>query len=237
MGMSAVTPHGIWSVRLPLGNGELAHMTGTCLDIITEEFPEYPLGQISKDLRNEFSKTGCSLDLLPNLPSKVGGNTDFMIGAKYSRYFPKEVFRAPSGLTIYKSQFKNPDGSYGVVGGPHPVIKEIEAKFRGQDLHHFFSSQMKIFLNGYAVNSDLGLLGHKFTVDECVPVSSDEEIHVNSVQQKLKQFEEAEQVGSEIQYRCINCRNCGDCKDKAHSTLSIKEEIEQQQIERSVTVT
>ena len=111
MGMSAVTPHGIWSVKLPLGNGEMAHMTGTCLDIITEEFPEYPLDQIEKDIRTEFTKSGRSLDSLPNLPAMVGGNTDFMIGTKYSRYFPKEIFRTPSGLTIYESQFQNPDGT------------------------------------------------------------------------------------------------------------------------------
>ena len=68
------------------------------------------------------------------------------------------------------------DGSYGEVGGPHPNIKEIEAKFhgRGQGFNHFLSTQMKVFLNGYHVNPDLGLLGHKFQINECDSVSSSE---------------------------------------------------------------
>ena len=32
----------------------------------------------------------------------------------------------PSGLTVYKSVFSNPDGSRGVIGGPHPVFTAIE---------------------------------------------------------------------------------------------------------------
>ena len=138
-GTSAVTPHGIYSIKLPLGKGGCAILTGSCLDQITEEFPKHPLAQIAADIQTEFNKTGRK-DKLPRLPSTVGGNTDFMIGVKYLRYFPKEVFQLPSGLTIFKSPFKNLDGSYGVVGGPHPVIKQIEAQFQGRDLNHFFST-------------------------------------------------------------------------------------------------
>ena len=36
----------------------------------------------------------------------MGGETDFMIGIKYLKYFPKEAFKLPSGLTIYESFFQ-----------------------------------------------------------------------------------------------------------------------------------
>ena len=56
----------------------------------------------------------------------------------------------------------------------------------------------------------------------------------NSIQRKWKTFEE---VGSEIQYRCVKCRLCKDCKDHDHNeALSIREEIEQDVINRSVKV-
>ena len=38
------------------------------------------------------------------------------------RYHPHNIFQTPSGLTIYESVFKNPDGSRGVVGDPHKVF-------------------------------------------------------------------------------------------------------------------
>ena len=52
--------------------------------------------------------------------------TDFMLGIKYLKYFPREVFNLPSGLTIYESMFVNPDGSRGIVGGSHQVFTAIE---------------------------------------------------------------------------------------------------------------
>ena len=56
------------------------------------------------------------------MPGKVGGETDIIIGVKYLKYFPKETYKLPSGLTIFEAMFKNLDGSKGVVAGPHPLI-------------------------------------------------------------------------------------------------------------------
>ena len=36
---------------------------------------------------------------LPKLPRYIGGNTDFMIGIKYLRYYPEKIFQLPSGLS------------------------------------------------------------------------------------------------------------------------------------------
>ena len=43
-----------------------------------------------------------------------------MVGIKYAKYFPKEVYSLPSGLTIYRSVFETPGGRRGVVVSPHP---------------------------------------------------------------------------------------------------------------------
>ena len=46
-----------------------------------------------------------------------------------------------------------------------------------------------------------------------------------------------EDCDSEISYRCINCRNCKSCKDHDHTeTISIREEIEEDLIEKCVSV-
>ena len=50
-------------------------------------------------------------------------------------------------------------------------------------------------------------------------------------------FNQAEHVGSEFNYRCVKCRSCSTCKDHCtEEVISIKEEVEQDLINRSVTV-
>ena len=52
-----------------------------------------------------------------------------MLGIKCLSYYAEKVFQLPSGLTIYRSWFKNTDGTRGVVGGPHKVFTEIESRY------------------------------------------------------------------------------------------------------------
>ena len=42
-----------------------------------------------------------------------------------SKIHPKPRFELPNGFTIFESCFKNPDGSRGMVAGPHRYITEI----------------------------------------------------------------------------------------------------------------
>ena len=54
---------------------------------------------------------------------------------------------------------------------------------------------------------------------------------------RQRQFNELENAGSEIFYRCIDCRNCGKCKNGEQIELiSVQEEVEQGIINKSVTV-
>ena len=50
-----------------------------------------------------------------------------------------------------------------------------------------------------------------------------------------KVFNLVENAASGITYRCVNCRNCKQCKDDEKTEIiSIKEEIEQDLINKSV---
>ena len=246
-GLTAVSPHGTFVWKLPLKNGKNATMKGVSLEKITETFPNYPLGAIEDDIVNDFRSSGGDSSRLPKLSKSVGGDTHFMIGMKYNKYFPKEIHRLDSGLIIYESMMENADGGCGVIGGPHPIIEMIEQQFHGQQMNNFLSSQFKIMENCCYFDPDVSMLGFKVpdeefnsdcdaAVDDLVDSSSAQEIHFgNSTQRKLKKFQEAEDVGSEINFRCVVCRQC-QCKDRSHSALSLKEEVEQDVIDRSVTV-
>lgn len=60
----------------------------------------------------------------------------------------------PSGLTIYRSQFFNSDGSCGFIGGPHKIFNSIKQN----NSTSFIFNQLQLFHHGYHVNPDLRML-------------------------------------------------------------------------------
>ena len=242
-----VSPYGIYEVKLPLDNGKDAVFFGICLDAITSKFPLYPLkGEVEKDIHEAYSISGGDVTKLPSLPKFVGGNIDFMIGAKYMRYHPTPVFTIPSGLTIYLSPFKGFDGTKGVMGGPHKVFSAVQRQAKS---HHtsYLTQQYELFQMEYPINPDNHLLGIKLTkqFDVYNDVEEDENnsVTLDKFQRssfinakKQKQFEVVENAGSEVNFRCVDCRSCSTCKHGEQIELiSIREEVEQSIIEKSVT--
>ena len=242
--------HGIYKIRLPLVNGKNAVLAGVCLDQITNTFPSYPIkGEIEDDIKKAYAVSGGTQQNLPKLPEFIGGDVDFMIGTKYTRYHPEPIFSLPSGLTIYKSPFLSTDGIQGVIGGPHNIITSIDRIHNGNKTcqHAYLSSQLQLFQFGCRIDPDAHLLSVKynkdFKHDMITHTDNDWQTVNNSLStyflstDKQKQFEEVENAASEILYRCINCRNCQKCKsgDRIES-ISIKEEVEQDIINQSVSV-
>ena len=243
----SVCQHGIYKVRLPLHDGRDVNISGLCLDKVTSEFPTYNLQQVQKDIHKAYQRNKMHKKTLPKLPNAVGGQTDLMIGIKYLKYFPKEIFQLPSGLTIYESAFANVDGSRGVIGGPHPVFTEIEKQSRGThvSIESYCSKMLLLYQQGYKVSLDVPLLGSKryedVTSDEQSEGSSgvflNKKIGLKSGLKLQKKFDEIENAGTDISYRCVKCRDCPNCKSNERvEHISIQEEVEQNLIDRSVTV-
>ncbi|MEM7375647.1 MAG: hypothetical protein AAF587_44050, partial [Bacteroidota bacterium] len=225
--------HGIYKVSIPLRNGNDAIMTGPCLDQITQEFPHYPLnGEVIQDIRQHYQNEGFNSSNLPTVPETVGGHVDFMVGIKYLRYFPKAVFQMPSGLTIYESHFFNSDGSCGVIGGPHRIFNSIKQT----QSTNFIFDQLQLFHHGYHVNPDLRMLGYTDQFGDVISDSSQFSSGKDATIQAINVFNEVERAGSEILYRCVDCRGCTTCLNQSSDIMSIREETEQELINKSVTV-
>ena len=136
-----------------------------------------------------------------------------MLGIKYLRYYPVKVFQLPYGLTIYRSWFKNADGTEEVIRGPPKIF--TESKFHINTIT-FISDQYKLFKDGYQVNLDASLLHCKVekdsfndfmsNIDEILEPSNElmkvEQLHSSLLARNLKIFEEVENVGTEISNRC-----------------------------------
>ena len=167
-------------------------------------FPQYPIhGAVNEDIRTAYKIADGAVQNLPTLPKSVGGNVDFMIGVKYLRYYPEFIFQLPSGLTIYKSRFKNIDGSRGVIGGPHEVFSATEHQFHLQKgLSSFLCEQEQLYSFSYQVNPDVRLLDYedgRSSEEKCDVYRS--QSSESLISKSLKLFETVENTGSEITYR------------------------------------
>ena len=230
----SVSEHGIYEVSLPMFDGKNAVMSGIVVDQVTGEFPRYRLGNVERDIHEEFRSAGCqSLRSLPSLPSEVGGETDIMIGSQYFVYSPKLIFECQSGLRLLESVFCSPDGTRGTVGGPHPEFTEADRKWSQINVN--FEKLIKN-IQCYRLSIDLPFLGVKdpkdyFQENLVVCPARTKEDRASST------FESIETAGTECTYRCVDCRSCVKCKkSKQVEHMTIREEVEQNLIEKSVEV-
>ena len=122
---STSSNHGIYAINIPLADGQIASMSGICLDKLTQTFPMYPLDEAVSSIHKAFNGDA---SLLPKLPKSIGGNIDIMIGIKYLRYHPNIIFKMATGLSIYESVFNGTDGNRGVIGEPHRLFGEVRLR-------------------------------------------------------------------------------------------------------------
>ena len=239
-----VSNDGEFSISLPLHSGENAILTGVCLPKVTGDFPNYNLGDVEKDIRSRCNDVGGHelVSCLPKLPSSIkGGDVDLLIGSKYLRYFPVCIHKFDTGLGIYESVFKSTDGTRGVLNGPHKYFETL-----GNENAHI--AGLKAY---WALENEMPLIGDKerlLSDDVCMPISDThsktcsgclnaEVFAAKRPPKNAKIFEDIENAGSEVTFRCVDCRSCKNCKNGPRvEAISIQEEFEQNLIEKCVEV-
>ena len=130
------------------------------------------------------------------------------------------------------------------MGGPHQVFTQIERQCSKSfmSLGTYFVQQLTLVRMGYQVNPDAHLLScNKQNFGDSVSFDSNEIFNTSykskTSLKKSKLFESVENAGSEISYRCVNCRDCVNCKKSQQiECISIQEEVEQNIIDNSVNV-
>ena len=237
-----VCKDGVYSLKLPLCNGQEAVVSGLCVNKITAEFPKYPLRDVETDFREKCLKIGGEnlVGRLPKLPKFVGGETDIMLGIKYAKYFPKEVYSLPCRLAIYESVFETPGGTRGVLGGPHPNFTKIEREFGAHISNCSLFVEAELYKKRFQLEHDIPLLGVKKQGlcygsvegdpdEDSFYLNGGREIYAARKPPKACQlFDEIENAGTEVTYRCVECRSCPECKrGERLDSVSIQEEVEQ----------
>ena len=227
-----------------------------CLDKVTATFPNYPLKEVEDDVRELCRKQGGEtlLEALPRLPKEVGGDVDILIGLTYKKYFPKLVWEDVSGLFVSDSRFFSEDGTTGVIGGPHRKFTEIECAetaVTARFFAHLARSFDAIRETVPGVMSQDQVVEEKLGIRDCSDYCSEQEldgstqlsqlddrVHVARKAPKcVKVFDEVEGAGTEVSYRCSDCRNCTECKRSTRvDAISVQEELESEILERCVRV-
>ena len=202
--------YGEFEVRLPLRNGNQALFTGLCFDDVTAEFCEYNVKPLYDKLVLDYVKKGGDKKDMPTLSQSgvCGGETHLMIGVKYNRYQPKKIHELESGLALYESAFVGEDGSYVIIGGPDPLVDQIEREwyqrnqgFTGKDMKSYFSQLLRLYSDGWEIAPDRAIK----------LISNQQMQHCYSCKSYTK-FIESEEAGTQMNYRCEKCRICKDCK-------------------------
>ena len=170
----SVCKYGRYSIKIPLADGTDAVMSGLCFDDVTSPFPTYNLTKVEEDFRARVKAVDKHLfDRLPKLPKEVGGPVDIMIGKHYLKYFPREITRLESGLTLYESMFLSLDGTRGIISGPHPEFTKIHRSSRFSDSikRSYYSSDVKNYIEYLQAVTTIPCAGTKiyknFGILEC----------------------------------------------------------------------
>ena len=159
-GQTCISHDGVYAICLPLFNGQNAVLSGLVLPTITGKFPTYQLTNVENDIRKRCQEVGKpDFSVLPRLPKSVGGDTDILIGSKYLRYFPTEIHRFESGLTVCESIFTSTDGTRGIIGGPHAEWEQFE-KAAGVAMSNVaYHASALIVRQSWTIERDMPLLG------------------------------------------------------------------------------
>ena len=243
--------HGEFAFCLPMASGDQAILTGVCLVKLTAAFPEYSLKSVEEDIRGRCQLVGGDelVSRLPEMPSVLeGGDVDIIIGSQYMRYFPKTVFELDTGLRILESKFVSTDGTRGALNGPHELF---ESAGTGENsLISYYMEEVQVIRS---MPGELPLLSIKeeFFSDDlgddevgvpcegcvCVSHCSNLVCAAKRAPVNAKRFEEIEHSGSEVTFRCVDCRSCKKCKSGPKiEAISLQEELEDNMIEKCVRV-
>ena len=248
-GKTLSIPYGDEQFCLPLvGDKRKCLVTGLRMDEITGDFPLWDIERAWPEIFSEFSKHFPGQEL-PDHPARLGGRpVDIMVGIRYIKHFPKLLFTLPSGLALYESQIAASDGKNLVFGGPHPSWNHASVQINLHSAQMFFSKEMRAYYHGHMVlttpmalpepelDLELAKADQLMCLNNPHTISYSKDPSLYTLKETAERLFSPELFESEINYRCLKCRNCQACRDSDRvNLLSLKEEKEQAIIEESVS--
>ena len=226
------------------------------MDRISSKISEVDLTDIGNQVRKQLVSFPESKAIYPE---KIGGGElELIIGIRQPNIFPTREYVFPDGLQVWRSPLKDIFGSNLIFCGTYEVI-ENSYNFIG-DIPAFFKEEYKVFRNNLCVtdiesisikhetienvkDDDETVLHnqHTFIADIIENHYSDSKVTIlkqSSIPTTLtKEYEDQENVGCTVDYRCPTCLGCKICKESNQvRAISVKEAAEEELIYKCVEV-
>ena len=231
-----------------------AAITALRLQQVSTKFPLWPLTQAWKKLNDAYVSGNQGIQL-PTTEDAIGGReVDVMIGMRFHKYYPKQLFFLPCGLCIFKATLKSTNGHQGVLGGTSALWRDAMNAAHHLGPAVFFAAEMRAYQSHCHTVWDLTFAAQKPScadeityphVNYAAAATNDEEngeecemtrhMAMAVSTSKIRDMLMAEEYGTSLDYRCPGCRNCYRCKNsEVLDKISLQEENEQFLIEQSI---
>ena len=151
-----VEAQGEWGTLLPLNDGSFQTIRSLSVAKVTSDMPTLRLQKLLAKIKTE-NNGNPRAKMLKNMqiPSKLGGEIDAIIGIQYKSIYPEEVFSLPSGLTIYKSRFLPANkNELACIGGPLGSLEGLTNTFSMSSCVRYLSNLVSNYSAGYAPKID-----------------------------------------------------------------------------------
>ncbi len=235
----------------------MAVFTGLRMESVSCPFPNWPLRNVYDEVSAEFYKLFPN-KTLPTIEENIGNHAvDIMIGIQYNMYHPQLLFSLPGGLEIRQGLLKAWNGNQAVLAGPHPLWEHVSNASSYMGPGAYLTSEFKAYrvqcdtlwnnpvpthespVNhkppaSWSLFCDCGeLIENPLVDDDRAMVSA---LYAVSGGRSIKEFQLLDEIGAELNYRCVKCRTCNPCKDGERiEERSLKEDQESYQIKNCVS--
>ena len=151
-----VQAQGEWALNLPLTDGSVQLVRCLTVPKVTSDMPELRLRKLLNTIKND-NKDNPEAEIIQNLqiPEKLGGKIDAIIGIQFASVHPEEVFTFPTGLKIYKSKFVPArKGELACIGGPLGVLDIITGNSCARSAVRYLANLLSNYSSGYVPKVD-----------------------------------------------------------------------------------
>ena len=165
-----------------------------------------------------------------------------LIGIKYKLIHPEAIHTLPSGMTLYKCKLVSHNhGQNVMIRGPHFTfdclreqavgVANMVAKYRDEDCYapRVPNDPAKEEPGNIGVNYQSCGVNYSCEdwIADCLVLTALEDDDTGEKIKRIRRKMQLMESGLDVDYRCIKCRECVQCKKSGHAEkISLREEQE-----------
>ena len=124
-----------WASLIPLADGSKQAVRGLTMPNVTQDMPEINMVEVFDAIKKTHKDVKKIQNL--NVPKRIGGSVDMIIGIKYQTIYPQLIHQFPNGLAVYRSNLMPAiPGQSACIGGPVGALEGLDDVFNGNPISY-----------------------------------------------------------------------------------------------------